>query len=53
MAIADNVLLFGRVLRAVGLPVHHGRLVDAMHALELVGIRSRTDVRATLRTGRG
>ena len=50
MAIADNMLLFGRVLRAVGLPVHHGRLVDAMHALELVGVRNRTDVRATLRS---
>ena len=49
-AIADNVLLFGRVLRAAGLPVHHGRLVDAIQALALVGIRSRTDVRATLRS---
>ncbi len=50
MAIADNVLLFGRLLRVIGLPVHHGRLVDAIHALELVGIRNRTDVRATLRS---
>src|SRR5262245_11111618 len=49
-AFADNVLLFGRILRATGLPVHHGRLVDAIHALELVRIRSRTDVRATLRS---
>ena len=49
-AIAGNVLLFGRVLRAAGLPVHHGRLVDALQALALVGIRSRTDVRATLRS---
>ena len=49
-AIAGNVLLFGRVLRAAGLPVHHGRLVDAIQALALVGIRSRTDVRATLRS---
>lgn len=46
----DNVLLFGRVLRAAGLDVHHGRLVDAIRALEWVGIRSRTDVRATLRS---
>jgi uncharacterized protein with von Willebrand factor type A (vWA) domain len=49
-AFADNVLLFGRVLRAAGLAVHHGRLVDAIHALELVGIGSREDVRATLRS---
>lgn len=49
-AFADNVLLFGRLLRAAGLEVHHGRLLDALRALESVGIRSRTDVRATLRT---
>jgi uncharacterized protein with von Willebrand factor type A (vWA) domain len=49
-ALADNVLLFGRMLRAAGLAVHHGRLIDAIHALSLVGIRNRTDVRATLRS---
>ena len=49
-AIAENVLLFGRILRAAGVDVHHGRLVDALRAIELVGIRSRTDVRATLRS---
>ena len=47
---ATNVLLFGRVLRAAGLDVHHGRVIDALHALEAVGIRSRADVRATLRS---
>ena len=26
----DNVLLFGRVLRAAGLDVHHARLLDAL-----------------------
>jgi hypothetical protein len=46
-ALVGNVLLFGRLLRAAGLEVHHGRLVDAIRALERVGIRSRTDVRAT------
>lgn len=46
----DNVLLFGRMLRAAGLDVHHGRLVDAIRALEWVGIRSRADVHATLRS---
>jgi uncharacterized protein with von Willebrand factor type A (vWA) domain len=49
-AFGANVLLFGRVLRGAGLDVHHGRLVDAMRALELVGLRSRTDVAATLRS---
>lgn len=48
-ALGANVLLFGRVLRAAGLDVHHGRLVDAMRALALVGVRSRGDVAATLR----
>ena len=48
MTIAANVLLFGRMLRDAGLDVHHGRLVDAIQALEWVGIRSRQDVSATL-----
>ncbi len=48
-AFAGNLLLFGRVLRAAGLEVHHGRLVDAIRALEWVGVRSRADVQATLR----
>jgi uncharacterized protein len=50
VTIADNVLLFGRMLRDAGLDVHHGRLVDAIQALEWVGIRSRQDVSATLRS---
>ena len=48
-ALVTNLLLFGRVLRAVGLQVHHGRLVDAIRALEWTGVGSRTDVRAVLR----
>lgn len=48
-SLAGNVLLFGRVLRAAGLDVHHGRLLDAIRALEWVGVRSRADVAATLR----
>lgn len=50
VALGDNVLLFGRVLRAAGLDVHHGRLVDAIRALECVGVRRRMDVHATLRS---
>ena len=44
--LAGNVLLFGRVLRAAGLDVHHGRLLDAVRSLDWVGIRSRTRCRA-------
>ena len=48
-SLAGNVLLFGRVLRAAGLEVHHARLLDAVRALEWIGVRSRMDVAATLR----
>jgi uncharacterized protein with von Willebrand factor type A (vWA) domain len=48
-ALVENMLLFGRVLRAAGLDVHHGRLVDAIRGLEAVGVRRQGDVRATLR----
>jgi uncharacterized protein with von Willebrand factor type A (vWA) domain len=43
-----NLLLFGRLLRRAGLPVHHSRLLDAVRALGWVGIHRRDDVRATL-----
>ncbi len=49
-ALAANVLLFGRVLRGAGLDVHPGRMLDALTAIEDVGVRSREDVRATLCT---
>lgn len=48
-AFLTNVLRFGRVLRAIGLEVHHGRLIDAIRAIEWIGVRRRSDVRATLR----
>jgi uncharacterized protein len=50
MNLSFNVLLFGRMLRAAGLDVHHGRLLDAVRALEWVNVGSRTDVAATLRS---
>jgi uncharacterized protein with von Willebrand factor type A (vWA) domain len=49
-ALPGNILKFGRVLRAAGLEVHPGRLVDAINALERVGVRSRADARATMRS---
>jgi len=48
-ALAANVLRFGRLLRAAGLDVHHGRMLDALRAIERVGVARRTDVRAALR----
>jgi uncharacterized protein with von Willebrand factor type A (vWA) domain len=50
MNLVANVLLFGRMLRASGLDVHHGRLLDAVRALEWMNVGSRTDVAATLRS---
>src|ERR671927_535306 len=44
----ENLLLFGRVLRAAGVHVHRERMVDAIQATEWIGVRSRTDLRATL-----
>ena len=48
-ALLSNVVLFGRVLRGVGLDVHPGRMLDAVTAIGWVGVRSRGDLRATLR----
>lgn len=50
MSLTANILLFGRVLRAAGLEVHHARLLDSIRALEWVDIGSRTDVATTLRS---
>lgn len=46
--LVHNLLLFARLLRRLGLDIHRGRLLDAVEALAIVGVRSRTDVRATL-----
>ena len=48
MSLAVNILQFGRMLRAAGLDIHHGRLLDAVRALEWVDVGSRADVAATL-----
>jgi uncharacterized protein len=50
MNLAVNILQFGRVLRRAGIDVHHARILDAIRALEWVGIASRVDVAATLRS---
>jgi uncharacterized protein len=48
MTFTRNLLLFGRILRRAGLGVHHGRMLDAIRALDLVGVRHRADVQAAL-----
>lgn len=46
--LAENVLHFVRVLRAAGLPVGPARVIDALAAVEAVGLRNREDFRAAL-----
>ena len=45
-----NLLIFGRLLRRLGLDVHHGRMLDAVRVLEDIGVSRRADVRSALRT---
>jgi uncharacterized protein len=40
----DNLLIFGRVLRRVGIDVHPGRMLDVVEALEHVNLASREEV---------
>ena len=51
--IADNIIGFGRALRAAGLPVGPGAIIDAMNALQIVGkyaLSAKVSVNATVRT---
>ena len=41
--LAQNLMRFGRVLRSAGLPVGPGKVLDAIRAVETVGIDSRAD----------
>ena len=43
------MLLFGRFLRRAGIDVQHSRLIDALRAMQTLGITRRDDTRATLR----
>ena len=45
-----NLLLFGRVLRRLGLDVHSGRMLDVVDVLDSVGVRRKGDFRDALRT---
>ena len=46
--LVDNLIHFGRVLRAAGLPVGPGKIIDAAQAVNAIGIRSREDFYWTL-----
>jgi uncharacterized protein len=46
--LADNVLYFVRVLRAAGLPVGPAKVIDALAAIEAVGVDNRSDFREAL-----
>lgn len=46
--LADNVALFGRALRAAGIPVGPGAIMDAVGAVEAAGIARREDLYWTL-----
>ena len=46
--LADNVLHFVRLLRAAGLPVGPAKVIDALAAVEAVGVGNRTDFREAL-----
>lgn len=47
-ALSSNIMYFARALRAAGLPVGPGSVIDAVRAVQLAGIASREDFRATL-----
>ncbi len=44
----NNIVHFGRILRAAGLPVGTGRILDAVRAVELVGVADKDDFYWTL-----
>src|SRR5712675_649753 len=46
--IADNVVGFARALRAAGIPVGPGAVIDALNALQVIEIGHRADVYTTL-----
>ena len=48
--ILHNLLLFGRLLRRLGLDVHVGRMLDAVAVIDDIGLARKGDFRATLRT---
>jgi hypothetical protein len=48
--LADNLLVFGRILRRAGVPIHPGRLLDLVDALAHVNLADRDEVYHACRT---
>jgi uncharacterized protein with von Willebrand factor type A (vWA) domain len=48
--LADNVVHFARVLRRAGMPIGPARVLDALHALQVVGVERRDDFYYALST---
>ena len=46
--LAENVMHFVRILRAAGLPVGPAKVLDALAAVEAIGVSHRDDFRAAL-----
>lgn len=46
--LAENVMHFARVLRRAGLPIGPNKVLDALHALQITGLRRRDDFYWTL-----
>lgn len=44
----QNILAFSRLLRAAGLPVGSGKVLDAQRAVACVGLQSRADIQTSL-----
>ena len=48
--LVENLLVFGRLLRAAGLDVHMGRMLDVLKALQFIDLGARDEVYHTCRT---
>jgi hypothetical protein len=48
--ILHNLLLFGRLLRGLGLDVNPGRMLDLVRVLDLIGLQRKADVREAMRS---
>src|SRR4030095_908947 len=47
-ALVPNIMHFARILRATGLPIGPGRVIEAVRAVEAVGLTTKTDFSSTL-----
>jgi hypothetical protein len=51
--LAENILYFARVLRAAGIPVGPGAVLDALHPVAAAGVGEREDFYRTQPDNRG